>query len=140
MININEYLLGKNNKKSSVLYPEFGCDLENIVDWIESFGLEEQKSNSPSFTYYNKLVYKIFYNLNWVEIEYRTSNCYYNINIDLTKKDNSLISWLDKETEVRSYVDFNEAIKIVEKVLSSKDDIKKVIDIITNYKKYLKND
>lgn len=135
MININEYLLSKTNKKSSVSYPEFGCDLETIVDWIKSFGLEEQKSNSPSFTYYNELVYQIFYKLNWVEIEYRTSNCYYNINIDLTKKDNSLISWLDKETEVRSYVDFNKAVKIVEKVLSSKDDIKKVIDIITNYKK-----
>lgn len=140
MININEYLLGKNKKYIQLEYPKFGCDIKTITDLMDYFDIEETEHNSVSKTYANKLVYKVYKKLNWVELEYRDSNNFYIVIIDLSKENESLISYSKEDVENRSYVNFDTAIEITYKVLSVKDNIKKVIDIITNYKKYLKND
>ena len=45
MININEYLLGKNkekkfNGKNPIEKPKFPCDPEDVTKWIEGFGID----------------------------------------------------------------------------------------------------
>lgn len=41
MININEYLLDKGKtKKYNVDRPKHGCDVQDIIAWLDSFGVE----------------------------------------------------------------------------------------------------
>lgn len=143
MININEYLLGKTNNKSSVSYPELGCDLETIADWIESYGIEKREEKVENWNkhnwYYDQLTYRVYKERPGVQLEYRTGVDYYNIILDPTpgNKNTTVIQWSD-DVERWEDVSFNAALKIADKVLTNKDDLKKVADIISNYKKYLR--
>lgn len=49
MINIIEYLIGNNKKTKKVDKPTKDCNVQDIIDWLDSFGVENWYENHSFF-------------------------------------------------------------------------------------------
>lgn len=128
MININEYLLGKGKtKKYNVKKPEKGCEPQDIIDWLDSFGVDNWYSDHSTLEYPEKgrVGYHIM-NGSWgnklVALDIamsefiRQSICVY------PKFDNSYISWGFGRQDKN--ISFDIGLKLMEQIMENPAEAK----------------
>lgn len=126
MIDINEYLLSKTSAKNPGLKPKTmekpkdGCDVQDIMDWLDSFGLENfyEAHKWPEKMDIGGVGYKIYkdrYGNNSVSLESRPYEHMIQSIIAYPSINKSYISWGYTSKDIQ--LKFDEAIRLMEEVM-----------------------
>lgn len=121
MINIIEYLLGNNKKQKRLKKPTKDCNVQDIIDWLNSFGVENWYENHSFFDTLEKG--SVGYQINsasWgskcvsldIPIGVRTRQ-----SIVIIPKYKSYVSWGYGTQD--QYISFEKAIDLMEKIMEN---------------------
>lgn len=126
MIDINEYLLSKASAKNPGLKPKTkekpkeGCDVQEIIDWLDSFGLENfyEAHEWPEKMDIGEVGYKIYKNTfsgKYVCLETRPYEHVAQTIVAYPTVNKSYISW--GYTRKDEKLKFDEAIRLMEEAM-----------------------
>lgn len=153
MINISEYLLGKNKKQD--IDPKETWSMRDIANWAEGFGVKEvilhvDKQLPENEIYYmcgdGKKDNEFYVLIGLMHIEdvydkkqnklYKNQPVHYGVT--LRPKPNDPDYCDVKGTFFDDWLNFDDAVIIAKEIMLAGDN-DKIIDILNNYKKYLNN-
>ena len=135
MIDINEYLLSKASAKNPGLKPKAkekpkaGCDVQDIMDWLDSFGLENfyEAHEWPEKMDIGGVGYKIYkdrYGNNSVSLESRPYEHMIQSIIAYPSVNKSYISWGYTTKDIQ--LKFDDAIRLMEEVMKEPEKMIKI--------------
>lgn len=148
MINISEYLLSK-NKTNNI--PKETWSIEQIVNWIKSFGIKSFYELPNRYTLLDTIYYQIgkcdHPNTTWINIRFKHKEKYEGEDCEIVygivlkpKPNNSDECILMNRDCYPGYelIEFDDAVTLLNNTMLE-NDINDMIEVFNNYKNYIKS-
>lgn len=149
MINISEYLLGKNKTNNSI--PKETWSIEQLVNWIKSFGIKSLDEFTNIYNLLDTIYYQIGKcdnpNTTWITIrfkhkeKYEGEDCKIDYGVVLKPKPNESDKCILMNRDYfpgYELIEFDDAVTLLNNIMLE-NDINDMIEVFNNYKNYINN-